>query len=242
MPNPIIARRILSGRRSSLLDGLVAYWKLEEASGTRVDATGRGNDLTDNNSVGQAAGKVGNAASFVAASSQYLSRASTADLSVGTSSVTLAGWMKFTTVASVRTLLGKYELNQQEYTLDYSESVGTFRFLVSNNGSANTVLTSSFGAASAGAWYFVCVWRDATAQTINLQINGGAIASVSYTSPSIYSGTAGFGIGGLTYPGNYQDGQIDEVGIWKRVLTAAERTALYNGGAGRSHPFAGSPV
>ena len=28
------------------------------------------------------------------------------------------------------------------------------------------------------------------------------------------------------------NGRIDEVGIWKRVLTSDERTAIYNGGAG----------
>jgi len=36
----------------------------------------------------------------------------------------------------------------------------------------------------------------------------------------------------------YFDGRIDEVGLWKRVLTTAERTALYNSGAGVADPFA----
>src|SRR6056300_304684 len=43
---------------------LVSFWKLDEASGTRVDAFGS-NDLTDNNTVGQGTGTVyANAADF----------------------------------------------------------------------------------------------------------------------------------------------------------------------------------
>jgi hypothetical protein len=33
------------------------------------------------------------------------------------------------------------------------------------------------------------------------------------------------------------DGLIDEVGIWSRVLTAAEIAILYNGGSGITFPF-----
>jgi hypothetical protein len=44
------------------------------------------------------------------------------------------------------------------------------------------------------------------------------------------------GRGGVASP-QYHDGRIDEVGIWKRVLTAAERTQLYNGGLGYTYPF-----
>ena len=31
------------------------------------------------------------------------------------------------------------------------------------------------------------------------------------------------------------DGRLDQVGVWKRVLTADERTWLYNSGNGRSY-------
>lgn len=53
---------------------VVACYDMEETAGVRYDATGNGNTLTDNNTVGYASGLVGNAASFVAANSEYLSR------------------------------------------------------------------------------------------------------------------------------------------------------------------------
>jgi len=33
------------------------------------------------------------------------------------------------------------------------------------------------------------------------------------------------------------NGRLDAVIVWKRVLTVAERTALYNSGVGREPPF-----
>lgn len=36
----------------------------------------------------------------------------------------------------------------------------------------------------------------------------------------------------------YFDGQLDQLILWSRPLTAAEITLLYNGGAGRAYPFA----
>ena len=42
----------------ALTDSIVAYWKLEEASGSRADVVG-GNTLTDNNTVTGNPGKLG---------------------------------------------------------------------------------------------------------------------------------------------------------------------------------------
>jgi hypothetical protein len=57
---------------STLVNGLVSYWKLDEASGTRVDAVGT-NHLTPTNAPIGALGKIGNACDFEADSTQFLS-------------------------------------------------------------------------------------------------------------------------------------------------------------------------
>ncbi len=60
------------------LQGLVSWWRLDEASGTREDAHGT-NDLTDNNSVGQGYAvntpTTTNSALFVDTSSEWLNYA-----------------------------------------------------------------------------------------------------------------------------------------------------------------------
>ena len=48
---------------SSLLTNLVAYWKLEETTGTRMDSVGASH-LSPVNAPGSGAGKLGNAAYF----------------------------------------------------------------------------------------------------------------------------------------------------------------------------------
>src|SRR5512137_2929130 len=85
-----LARVAASPAGSTLLNGLVAYWPLDEQSGTRYDAVGDA-DLTDNNTVlASNAGPSGTVASFVAANSESLSVATPWN---GTTSVTIAGWV-----------------------------------------------------------------------------------------------------------------------------------------------------
>ena len=53
-----------------LTDDLVAYWTLDEASGTRSDSVGS-SDLTDINTVTSAPGILNGAAQFTAANNEY---------------------------------------------------------------------------------------------------------------------------------------------------------------------------
>src|SRR5688572_28354046 len=62
--------------------GLVSWWSLNEASGTRNDSHST-NHLTDNNAVPSAAGLKGNSAAFVTAGLESLSIADNASISTG---------------------------------------------------------------------------------------------------------------------------------------------------------------
>ncbi|MDA2917638.1 hypothetical protein MYX64_12505, partial [Nitrospinae bacterium AH_259_B05_G02_I21] len=92
--------------RAGLLTDLKAHWKLNEASGTRSDSHGS-NDLTDNNTVGQAAGKIGNAADFIRVNSEYLSIADNADVSAGDVDITWALWVWLDDNTNSHSLIGK---------------------------------------------------------------------------------------------------------------------------------------
>lgn len=226
----------------ALTDNLVAFWELEEASGTRVDATGRGNDLTDNNTVLQGTGKVGNCADFELSNSEYLSRADNADLSVGDIDFTIAAWVKLESLVADAAIVAKGGVNDLSYGLDVNSGTTKFRFRVSS-AAGFTNLTgvdaTTFGVVSETVWYFVVAWHDATANTINIQVNDGTVDSTSYSAGS-YDGSAEFRIGAFDFYGAYWDGLIDQVGLWKRTLTSGERTSLYNGGSGLSYAAMGS--
>ena len=79
---------------SDLLTSLVGFWTLDEVSGARLDSSGNGSTLTDNNTVASTTGKIGLAAVFQAGVSEFLSRSDNAFLSAGiNTSFTIDGWV-----------------------------------------------------------------------------------------------------------------------------------------------------
>jgi len=234
---------------STLLDNIVAYWKLDEASGTREDSVGS-NDLTDNNTVTQAQGKVDEAAQFTNEYPnpyEYLSHADNADLSTGDIDFTIAAWVYGDRTPESNEYWGivtkDSDSDSREYFLIWNGNENRFHFRVMDgSASKGEVKATTFGAPSTLTWYFIVVWHDATANTVNIQVNNGTVDSAA-TSGAPADTDAEFRIG-RDYSDNYRcwDGRIDEVGFWKRTLTEAERTALYNSGNGVSHPHFCDPV
>jgi hypothetical protein len=235
MPNPIINRRVVLGG-NTLPGSLVSYWTLNESSGTRLDSVGS-NHLTDNNTVTAAVGIVGNAGQFTAANTESLSIADNALLSGGDTDFTVSAWFYVDSLAANRTVVSKYNTtgNQREYLLRVL-TTGSVNLFLSGDGSASTSIATATGAVVTGQWYFCVFWHDSVANTGNVQLNNGTVVSVAHTT-GVFDGTADFRIGVFGTTGEPFDGRIDEVGFWRRVLTAAERGALFNSGAGKTYPF-----
>jgi hypothetical protein len=228
----------------ALTDNLVAFWELDESSGTRVDAHGP-HDLTDNNTVMAATGRVGDAATFVNANNEYLSVGDHADLSAGNGDFTLAAWVYLDTKGATREIAGKGDGTGFEWFVSYNGGFDRFVFrTASATAEANATTATDGGgegggsAPSADTWYFVVAWHDATNDLIGIatSANGMTAYTQAYTH-GIWDSTGDFNIGrnSAYFPG-YMDGMIDQVGFWKgRVLTSQERTDLYNSGAGLSY-------
>lgn len=225
----------------SLLTGLVSYWKLDEVSDgsapvTRGDSVvASGNDLTDNNTVASAAGKIGNAASYIKANSEVLTHVDNALLSIGASDATFCAWFNIAALGVINGVLGKDDAaGNREYGL-FVQASNVLQWYVFTAGGYQP-LNSTAGALAASTWIFVAAWHDFTAHTINLQINNGVVDSLAVNAGGVNDLAAAFTIGRQGSTNNF-GGLIDEVGFWKRVLTATELTALWNGGAGLSWPF-----
>jgi hypothetical protein len=131
--------------------------------------------------------------------------------------------------------------------LFYDHTSNRFKFTFLGNDSlsgpyphtqpATTVTASTFGAPSTGVWIHIVVWFDKANQQIGIQVNGQANTashtygghfcfdvSVSPVARIIMGGSAALGFSGA----------YDEIGWWSRVLTDAERSTLYNAGAGKA--------
>ncbi len=218
---------------ASLSTDLAAYWALDEASGTATDLVAS-LALADNGGVTTAAGKVSTARSFASASSQYLSVADNATVSMGDIGFTIRAWVYLTDKSVTRSIVSKWTSGSYEYVLYYDSSGDKFSCFVTNNGafgaSAN-VADTTLGSPSLNTWYQIHFWHDATNNLVGISTNAGTAVTTSYSS-GVFNGTAAFKIGSHD-GGSYWSGRIDEVAIWKnRVLTLAERILDYNGGSG----------
>lgn len=225
----------------ALTDSLISYWALDEASGNRADSHGS-NTLTDGNSVGSGAGKIGTAADFESGSTDYLFRNDNADLSTGDVDWSLQAWVNLESKpANLMVIAGKHDgatVAGSEYLLYWDNTVDRFRLAVYGPaGATATVTASTFGAPSTGTWYLIHVWHDATANEIGIAVNAGSADTASF-SAGCNDTAANLILGTLEGGSLWYDGLIDEVGFWKRVLTSGERTQLYNGGSGLAYPFA----
>lgn len=213
---------------------LVAYWKLDEASGFAYDSGPYANDLAPYNAPVAATGKIGNGRAFVAASSQYLEIPDNPYLSMGAGErLTIVFWVKLSSTAG-QTWIGKIGASGSfEYWVDL-DSVKA-RFAVSSTGAdAAVVSATGFGNLSSDTWYMICARYNGT--TISISVNALAPTTAAYSS-DIFDAAATFRIGARSSGSPYANAVIDEVGIWKRALSDDEVTALYAAGAGLSYPY-----
>lgn len=212
----------------SLRSKLTSWWTMEEASGTRNDSHGT-NHLTDNNTVTRAGGRQAYGAQCTAANTEYLSKTSNSDLQIGNNPRTFVGWFRRDTVGSFVRLIGK-EGAQNEYYLAVGAN-GAVEFTVWSPAGSATSATTPGSTIAVLTWYFVRAWHDPVLDTINVQVNNGTIYSAAF-SAGVRTSTNDFRIGGSSTPFN---GRLDEWAVFNAVLTTAEATALYNGGAGISY-------
>ncbi len=220
----------------ALTDNLVAYWEFE-SNGNDSHSVGPYNLTANGTPSFGAGGRPGNAVTLDG-SVDYLTRASHANLSAGNVDFTLAGWVYLDSVASYAMILSKWGFADadKEYNVRYNSTGSQFEFLVRAPGGGITqVEGTNFGAASPATWYFFAAWHDTSVPEAGLSINAGSANTFSH-SGGVTAGSAQFEVGnGIEITGTPMNGRLDSLGIWRRVLTGAERTALYNGGNGVSY-------
>jgi hypothetical protein len=223
-------RRGVAAAPSTALTGLANYWKMDETS----DGSGavQRNDtistmhLTDTNTCPSVAGIIGNGAQFVIANSERLGGAHGG---LGNFDFTIAGWYYADASVGNQSILGSS--NGKLWLRLQADNKIVLRL---NDGTDHECGPAA--APSLAAWHYFVAWYDATLDKQFLQIDNGTAAEVANTggvSAGAFTLQFASHAGALFFFG----GRIDEVGYWTRVLTADERTELYNSGVGKTHPF-----
>jgi hypothetical protein len=228
------------GITSTIATGLLAYWHLEEATGSRLDSVGA-NHLTPTGSdanVSSAAGKIGNALAMNGTNGTYLSVADNATLSAGPNlSFSVACWVYLTNTNDMG-FVGKGTATPSSNTIEYMlwHYAGAWRFAVGSG--TSFVNLASATTPVVGQWTLLIGWYDHVADIQYIQVNNGTPTQVANTAGS-YDSTLPFEVGRTVgFASQSLNGRIDMPMFAKRVWTAQERTDLWNNGNGLAYPFA----
>jgi hypothetical protein len=177
-------------------------------------------DASDSNTV---LTQVGGATNFVAANSQRLTCASNESLQCGGTSFAFSFWINNSGAGQ--------RIGGKEGETGFLIASGVY--VQFNAGSALSGLVS--GVVTTNSWAFVYGQYDIVTQVASVSVNNGALFGGTAGDGPV-SGTGGLRWGQGISPNNqFGSYDLDEITFHKRVLTADERTFLYNGGAGRTY-------
>jgi hypothetical protein len=222
---------------------LVAAYAFNEGSGTSVaDASGHGLTGTISGATWTTAGKYSNALSFNG-STNYVDFGNPALLQM-TGSMTLSAWARAAANPSDDGQIVSRSGDYSGWQLKTSPDTGphTFAIAVSING---TVLATRYSntTRALNTWYHVAGVYNASAQTLDIYVNGVLDNGVlTGTVPASQYTTALNVNVGRRPAGYYFNGIIDDVRIYNRALTQAEIQSDMNTPVGTSPSPPTAPV
>ncbi|HUS31658.1 MAG TPA: LamG domain-containing protein [Kofleriaceae bacterium] len=205
---------------ASLDDGLVLHLSFDgnltdSVSGVPAACVGGANTCPK-----LAAGNLGSAAAFDGADDCL-----TANLSVVGTVITVALWFNVPTDTSVSLIAKPYTGALDSWQID-TDSNRTLRFIsFDTNGATGVVLPTAF---TVNTWVHVAITYDG-ASVRNLYVNGSLRANDGPSQFAIDTGPVYIGCdrdGGA--PARHMAGSLDDVRVYRRVLTADEIKALAN--------------
>ena len=232
--SPLVNFSLANTSSSSLQNGLISYWPLDESSGLSIDVAGGGNNGLPANIIQGWPGKINTAYLFNGYSSK-VDMNNPANLSL-TSAATVSCWVYMPALQSGDAVIFEKADASNElygYAMFYQKQTNAFQFMIANG--TNHAIYSAGSGLSAATWYHVvCSWNGSTVTTY---LNGNVVSNTSQIYNCV-SNVYDFALGG-NLPTNtaYYSGTIDEVGVWNRALISSEVTTLYNSGAGNAYPF-----
>lgn len=211
----------------TLLNNLIHYWYLGEASGTRSDSIGTLHFSTVTGSPTQMAGKYGNAVNC-GSSSDWLATGNYTT----PAAFSISFWFNGTMNENTKLI---------SQTVDAGDTNGSFELYAAGSSQLGAVVGTNGGgfgsgvtaSGTYGAGWNLAVLTFDTDTKPRISLNGSAFVVGSVVGA--HSATASpIRINGRPPSGFQADiVKMDELAMWSRALTQDEVTSLYNGGAGK---------
>ena len=211
----------------ALTDNIVAYYKLDESSGTNANDEVAAYDLTTVDTPGWVSGKINNCLDFTP--NDYAENTSFDQGAWTEYSWSFWVYLDITTDLVLLTVGEDASFGYRSIQL----TSGAFKV---NTGSGAAIISSPTSAASSGQWYFI-VGTAKVGDKVRLYVDGTEVGTG--TAISAFGNPNNRFLVGVNYgvSGEYLNGKMDEIGVWSRALSSSEVTELYNGGTGLSYPF-----
>lgn len=201
--------------------GMLAWWDFE-ADGSDSHTTER--DLTLYEVPTFAAGKVDNAMTTSNTAGSYASSTDTMLMPVGPR--TWAGWFYLANNTFDHPIVAPLaHASGAPALLQYDGETGDLSLTVNDQ-------SATFLLVAVETWYFAVITYDGAGNwSLDLNDAGAETIAGETVTPSA---EPGFLLGYLPAAGT-GDISLDSWGVWARLLTAAEKTALYNEGNGKKY-------
>jgi hypothetical protein len=215
--------------KAATSQGLVGYWAMDEGQGTIAgDMSGKGNtgDIT---SATWTDGKRGKALSFDGTNAYVSINGSGSSMNNISSSFTLSTWVRFNSLNADRTyIIEKGSPNGSNFYIWWD--AGNSRWDYGFRNSQNTLWKDHFYAntPALNVWHHVMFVFNDSGNTADLYLNGALVRNDAETDSPDYGGANL--ILGDDYPliaNRRLNGQLDEVRIYNRALSATEVANLY---------------
>lgn len=197
--------------------GQVGAWSFNEGTGgTVADSSGQNNTGTVQGATWTTAGRYGGALTFDG-TNDYVTvpDANSLDLTTG---MTMTAWVRPTTLGAWRQVLLKERPNGLTYAMYATGGSGNRPNGQASIGGVDREVGGT-AAIAANAWTHLAVSYDGS--TMRIYVNGTQVATRAQTGAAATSSNA-LKIGGNAIWGEWFAGQIDEVRVFNRALTAAE--------------------
>lgn len=211
-----------------LITNLISYYNL---NGNSTDIVGGRNGTDVAVSYSLTNGRISQGAGFNGTTSQITN---TSTFSTIISDMSMSFWVNTSQVPSgFNQVFIKWQAASNAQFIAYlGSSTANMTFLAIDS-VGNTGATSA-GSLSDGKWHHVVMTK--AANLLSIYVDGIFIASNGTTT---FTGNYNnlityFGFDGGT---RFFTGNLDEIGLWSRALSASEVTNLFNNGTGLAYPF-----
>lgn len=226
---------------STLLDDLLAYWKLDDVSGPAYDATSTTEGAVmraRNNAYFLSAGVCNSGVNF-SPTDAMLYCTSTSLLNPTGDEYTISAWINYNLTGYDRTIF-RGSLSSAPYNnlhIYINSWANAISFAVeTSTGSAG--YDDDTRPLSANTWYHVVCVAPGIGGKPRIYLNDVSTESDQTQTETLVHANGEYVIGNAYDGAGAQfGGNIDEIGVWDRVLTEAEIAELYNSGKGLSYPF-----